>query len=496
MIGIELRAPSSRVARLNWRLIHMASEGLFPQLIVIPLHRDHGVITMAAGKNDVIKLLPPLTLSEPEARSFLGALDAVLADCQGAASKNWARRARHRHRDAAPPAAPTRRSPARRRSAARRRSVARRRLPRHGRDRVHRRAPGAAARAGGPPGALPRAREQRHVAARRARRRDRGRRPDERALAAPRRRRAAATCCTAARWSPTGPPSTRSRASTSRARGTCSRPPSTPPCSASSTSAPPTSTAIPAARRSTRPTPPRAFATGTRRPSWRPRPRSAASTRRRALDAVILRPATVYGPALDGGRRRDRAGDPRRQHAPGRRRSRGRRPVLRRQPRRRRGPRAPARRRARPGLQRQRRPRRHVAGVHRRPGRRPRLLARPLERAVLAGRTASASRSSTATGLLRRTTRLTTPPLLSRQAVHVLGRDQDFSNRKARELLGWEPRVDYAAGLEATVAWLKAEHLSARTSALAAPRRTRPSRRRTRATGRSAGPRARRRAGS
>jgi ornithine--oxo-acid transaminase len=90
MIGIELRAPSSRVARLNWRLIHMASEGLFPQLIVIPLHRAHGVITMAAGKNDVIKLLPPLTLSESEARSFLGALDAVLADCHGAASKNLA----------------------------------------------------------------------------------------------------------------------------------------------------------------------------------------------------------------------------------------------------------------------------------------------------------------------------------------------------------------------------------------------------------------------
>jgi ornithine--oxo-acid transaminase len=89
MIGIELCAPSSRVARLSWRVIHMASEGLFPQLIVIPLHRDHGVITMAAGKNDVIKLLPPLTLSEPEARSFLGALDAVLADCHGPAGKNW-----------------------------------------------------------------------------------------------------------------------------------------------------------------------------------------------------------------------------------------------------------------------------------------------------------------------------------------------------------------------------------------------------------------------
>ncbi|MBA3807225.1 MAG: aspartate aminotransferase family protein [Solirubrobacterales bacterium] len=90
MIGIELGAPSTRVARINWRLIHMASEGLFPQLIVIPLHRDHGVITMAAGKNDVIKFLPPLTLSESEAGSFLEALDAVLAECHTSSSRNLA----------------------------------------------------------------------------------------------------------------------------------------------------------------------------------------------------------------------------------------------------------------------------------------------------------------------------------------------------------------------------------------------------------------------
>ncbi len=90
MIGIELGPPSTPMARLSWRLIHMASEGLFPQLIVIPLHRDHGVITMAAGKNDVIKLLPPLTLSESEAHTFLGALDSVLAECHGSSSKNLA----------------------------------------------------------------------------------------------------------------------------------------------------------------------------------------------------------------------------------------------------------------------------------------------------------------------------------------------------------------------------------------------------------------------
>jgi acetylornithine/succinyldiaminopimelate/putrescine aminotransferase len=89
MQGIELCAPSSRMGRLSWRLMQMASEGLFPQLVVIPLHRDHGVITMAAGKNDVIKLLPPLTLSDDEAESFLSALDMVLAECQHEKGKNW-----------------------------------------------------------------------------------------------------------------------------------------------------------------------------------------------------------------------------------------------------------------------------------------------------------------------------------------------------------------------------------------------------------------------
>ena len=89
MLGIELCAPRSRVARMSWRLMRMASEGLFPQLVVIPLHRDHGVITMAAGKNNVIKLLPPLTLSEDEAREFLDALDAVLADCEAGTGRNW-----------------------------------------------------------------------------------------------------------------------------------------------------------------------------------------------------------------------------------------------------------------------------------------------------------------------------------------------------------------------------------------------------------------------
>jgi nucleoside-diphosphate-sugar epimerase len=61
--------------------------------------------------------------------------------------------------------------------------------------------------------------------------------------------------------------------------------------------------------------------------------------------------------------------------------------------------------------------------------------------------------------LLRGATGISTPPLLSRQAVQVLGRDQEFSNRKLRETLGWKPRVGYESGLAATVAWLRSEDL-------------------------------------
>ncbi len=59
--------------------------------------------------------------------------------------------------------------------------------------------------------------------------------------------------------------------------------------------------------------------------------------------------------------------------------------------------------------------------------------------------------------LLRRTAGVRTRPLLSRQAVHVLGNDQRFSNDKIRNALGWTPRTSYADGLAATLAWLRSE---------------------------------------
>jgi nucleoside-diphosphate-sugar epimerase len=56
---------------------------------------------------------------------------------------------------------------------------------------------------------------------------------------------------------------------------------------------------------------------------------------------------------------------------------------------------------------------------------------------------------------VRELTALRSEPLLSRQAVQLLGRDQSFSTRKAQEVLGWSPRVDYETGLRSTIEWLQ-----------------------------------------
>ena len=158
MIGIELCAPRSRSARLTYRLIQRASEGLFPQLIVIPLHRDHGVITMAAGKNDVIKLLPSFRLTEDDADRFLLAFmlrSQTVSDLRGRTGQ-WCATSRSQRSLAA-----------RIRRAGERRGN--RSMPGHRRLGVHRVARRAAARQPRLPSPLPGAANQRHVNARGAR---------------------------------------------------------------------------------------------------------------------------------------------------------------------------------------------------------------------------------------------------------------------------------------------------------------------------------------
>lgn len=458
MIGIELGAPSSRTARLNWRLIHMASEGLFPQLIVIPLHRDHGVITMAAGKNDVIKLLPPLTLSEGEASSFLGALDAVLADCHGAASKNWAV-----VRDVA--------TATFRRRAAQETPVLDNRVFRGQAVDSSRGdvclVTGATGFIGGhltrrlldegkQVRCLVRASSDTSTLDKLGVELAVGNLADADSLA-----RAAEGCryvfhcgalvsdwATAEEIKRTNVAGTRNllhasvNASVQRFIH----------FSTTDVYGYPGGPAIDETH------------TPARFRNWYAHTKLAAEDEVRrveeahALGAVILRPSTVYGPGstevvgeiarairnrsmllIDRGRAIaglcyvDNLVDAallalRHEAAPGHAFN------------------------VSDGLE--------ITwkeftdglaeglGCSRAPWSMPYWMANGIGFSLEHGYR-----------LLRRTTRLSMPPLLSRQAVHVLGTNQDFSNRKAREILGWEPRVDYATGLEATLAWLRDEHL-------------------------------------
>jgi ornithine--oxo-acid transaminase len=466
MIGIELGAPKGRAARVSSRIIHLASEGLFPQLVVIPLHRDHGVITMAAGKNDVIKLLPPLTLSEAEAQSFLRALDVVLGECDGAASRHYAvvrdialatmRRRRAEPPVAAPatqarPAVPPRASPAPDGATGDRclvtgasgfigsRLVGR--LVREGYTVrcLVRQGSGTAALQGLPVELTV------------------GR------LESPDSLEAAAKGCDfvfhcgalVSDWATTREIVATNVAGTRSLLAAC--------CGASvsrfvhfSTTdvyGHPRGASI---EESQAPAPFRNWYAQSKLEAEGEVRRAAEA---QGLDAVILRPATVYGPGSA-----NLVGEIARA-------IRGRNMVL-------------------------------IGGGHSIAG--LCYIDNLLDAAMLALRHDAAPgqafnvsdglpvtwrefTDSLAEGLgcarvrwsmpywlasgvgfslehgyraLRTTTGLRTRPLLSRQAVHVLGRGQDFSARRARETLGWEPRVDYAGGIDATVAWLRAEYLA------------------------------------
>ena len=83
MIGLEFTAPTGRGSRTRYRLMELARKGMFSQLIVVPLFHRHHILTQVAADNvNIIKLLPPLIIGEPEIQLFVSALDDVLGDAE------------------------------------------------------------------------------------------------------------------------------------------------------------------------------------------------------------------------------------------------------------------------------------------------------------------------------------------------------------------------------------------------------------------------------
>lgn len=82
MIGIEFHKPQSLKKKIVWDTVHKMDPGLFGELIVMRLFSEHKILTQVSGHHqDIVKLIPPLTLTEEQAQKFLQAFDETLQDC-------------------------------------------------------------------------------------------------------------------------------------------------------------------------------------------------------------------------------------------------------------------------------------------------------------------------------------------------------------------------------------------------------------------------------
>jgi len=91
MWGLELGPPSGRATRRVWEAIERRQSGMFAQLITVPLFHEHHILTQVAGHHmNVIKALPPLTITEADLHRFAGALETVLADAESRMLRGYA----------------------------------------------------------------------------------------------------------------------------------------------------------------------------------------------------------------------------------------------------------------------------------------------------------------------------------------------------------------------------------------------------------------------
>lgn len=79
MIGIEFGPPKTLKLKAAWKTLETMQTGLFTQLIVMGLMRDHRLLTQVSGHRvNIIKFLPPLILTDADADGALAAIDATL----------------------------------------------------------------------------------------------------------------------------------------------------------------------------------------------------------------------------------------------------------------------------------------------------------------------------------------------------------------------------------------------------------------------------------
>jgi acetylornithine/succinyldiaminopimelate/putrescine aminotransferase len=91
MIGIEFKPPRSLGLRAAWTAAEMAQKGLFAQLVVMALMREHRLLTQVGGPDvNIIKLVPPLIIGDAEVEMIASAFEAVMAEAANVSGGVWA----------------------------------------------------------------------------------------------------------------------------------------------------------------------------------------------------------------------------------------------------------------------------------------------------------------------------------------------------------------------------------------------------------------------
>jgi ornithine--oxo-acid transaminase len=81
MWAIEFEEPPG--GSRTWKLLERIQPGLFSQLVVVPLFRDHRILSQVAGHGlNVIKAIPPLVVSEDDLDWFVSALEETIGKAE------------------------------------------------------------------------------------------------------------------------------------------------------------------------------------------------------------------------------------------------------------------------------------------------------------------------------------------------------------------------------------------------------------------------------
>jgi ornithine--oxo-acid transaminase len=90
MIGVEFGPPKSLKLKASWSVLETASEGLFCQLITIPLFKEHRILSQVAGHGShTVKLLPPLVITDDDCDWIETAFDAAISDSHRVPGAVW-----------------------------------------------------------------------------------------------------------------------------------------------------------------------------------------------------------------------------------------------------------------------------------------------------------------------------------------------------------------------------------------------------------------------